>query len=84
MVYRNLFHQKKSKFEKASEVLKSKDAILKDRLRSYLASLTLEQVSGEKAMSRIKREIRDLINAEFWPEQKPRVDHVIFEDWAVQ
>ena len=71
-------------FDDASTMLKDKSLILTDRLRGFFAGLTLEEVSGEANLQRIKRDLRDLINAEFWPESKPCIDHVLLKDWAVQ
>ncbi|RKY27638.1 MAG: hypothetical protein DRP83_02030 [Planctomycetota bacterium] len=64
--------------------LDDKKVELKDWIMTYMAGHTLEQVAGRKNMIRIQREISDTLNQKLWPNQRPRVNHVLFKDYAVQ
>ena len=67
-----------------TEMLEKKKVELKNWIMTYLAGHTLEQVAGRKNMVRIQREIADALNEQLWPNQKPRINHVLFKDYAVQ
>ncbi len=64
--------------------LDDKKVELKNWIMTYMAGHTLEQVAGRKNMIRIQREISDTLNQKLWPNQRPRVNHVLFKDYAVQ
>ena len=70
-----------------AEVVKTvedKKIELKNWIMTYMAGHTLEQVAGRKNMVRIQREICDTLNDKLWPNHRPRIDHVLFKDYAVQ
>ena len=70
--------------DKTREMLDKKKVELKNWIRTYMADLTLEQVAGRKNIVRIQREIADAINEQLWPNQRLRINHVLFKDFAVQ
>ncbi len=57
---------------------------LRNLLTVYLASLTLEEIRGEKNLNRIRREIRNKLNEHLWPEQKPLIETIFLKEFAVQ
>ncbi len=69
---------------KITEILDKKKVELKNWIMTYMAGHTLEQVAGRKNMVRIQREIADSLNEQLWPNQRPRINHVLFKDYAVQ
>jgi flagellar basal body-associated protein FliL len=65
-------------------VLEKRTVELTSWLMTYMANLTLEEVSGRKNIVRIQREIRDAMNEQLWPGRRPRIEQVLFKDFAVQ
>jgi flagellar basal body-associated protein FliL len=59
-------------------------AELTNWLMTYLAGLTLDEVTGRKNIVRLQREIRDAVNEQLWPDRRPRVEQVLFKDFAIQ
>lgn len=57
---------------------------LKDWLMGYLRDHTLEEVTGKKNQIRIQREVAQSFNERLWPEGRPRIDHVLFDEFTVQ
>ena len=71
----------KEAFESA---VKAKKLELVNYIHTYFAGCTLDEVGGDKNRARMQREIRDALNDRLWPEQKPWIDHVLFEEFMVQ
>ncbi|MBN1556150.1 MAG: flagellar basal body-associated FliL family protein [Phycisphaerae bacterium] len=57
---------------------------LKNWVMGYLRDHTLEEVTGKKNQVRIQREIAQSFNERLWPDGRPRVDHVLFDEFTVQ
>ncbi|MBN1943965.1 MAG: flagellar basal body-associated FliL family protein [Phycisphaerae bacterium] len=57
---------------------------LKNWLMGYLRDHTLEEVSGKRNQIRIQREIAESFNERLWPDGRPRIDHVLFDEFTVQ
>lgn len=57
---------------------------LKNWLAVYLAGRTLDEVRGAQSLNRVRREICDAFNEQIWPQQPPRIHHVLFKEFAVQ
>lgn len=70
--------------ETAIPMLDKRRVELTNWLMTYLAGLTLEEVQGQKNIQRIQREIRDAINEQLWPDRRPRVEQVLFKEFAIQ
>jgi flagellar basal body-associated protein FliL len=68
----------------ATALINRKKIELTNWIMTYLAGLTLDEVSGRKNIVRIQREIRDEINKQLWPDRRPRINHVLFKDFAIQ
>lgn len=57
---------------------------LKNWLAVYLAGRTLDEVRGTQSLNRVRREICDAFNEQIWPQQPPRIHHVLLKEFAVQ
>jgi len=57
---------------------------LKNWLAVYLAGRTLDEVRGAQSLNRVRREICDAFNEQIWPQQPPRIHHVLLKEFAVQ
>ena len=57
---------------------------LKNWLAVYLAGRTLDEVRGAQSLNRVRREIGEAFNEQIWPQQPPRIHHVLFKEFAVQ
>lgn len=57
---------------------------LKNWLAVYLAGRTLDEVRGAQSLNRVRREICEAFNEQIWPQQPPRIHHVLFKEFAVQ
>lgn len=68
----------------ASKVIERRKPELKHWLTVYLAGLSLDEVRGSKKLNRIRREIEDAFNEQLWPDERPRINHVLFKEFAVQ
>ncbi len=70
---------------KATEkLLEAKTPILINWLTIYLASLSIDDVRGDKNLKRIQAQILDAFNGQLFPDQKPMIKHVLFKEFAVQ
>jgi len=69
---------------KGTEYLAQKHEILIDFVGGYIRGLTLERVRGQKAATRMKREITEGFNELLFPDSKPFVQTILFKEFAVQ
>ncbi len=70
--------------DKTTVLLDEKKPILINWVTIYLASLTLEDVTGDKNLKRIQSHIVDAVNETLYPDSKPRIKHVLFKEFAIQ
>lgn len=66
-----------------TEMVEKKKPVLNDRLITYLSNLTLDDVGEAKNLNKIRREILEAFNHLLWPDDKPRIDHLLFKEFAV-
>ncbi len=64
--------------------LERRKPMLRDWLTRYFAGCTLEQVRGTTNLNRIRREIKDAFNEMLWPNRRPRIDNILFKEFAIQ
>jgi len=64
--------------------LDEKKPLLRNWLTLYLAGLTLEDTRGDGNQKRIQTQIRDSFNEKLFPDSKPCVKRVLFQEFAVQ
>jgi len=70
-------------FDKVGTLIDDKMPVLRDWLTVYLASCTLDDVRGAANLNRIRREVLDAFNQQLWPDQKPRIQDVLFKEFTV-
>lgn len=69
---------------KGAAFIDEKKPVLVNWLAIYLASLTLDDVTGEANLKRIQSEIRDAYNEELFPDSKPQVEKVLLKEFPIQ
>jgi len=61
-----------------------KKPILTSWLTIYLASLTLEDIRGDRNLRRIQSQILDSFNEKLFPDARPQIKHILFKEFAIQ
>lgn len=61
-----------------------KKPVLTSWLTIYLASLTLEDIRGDRNLKRIQSQILDAFNEKLFPDARPQIKHVLFKEFAIQ
>ena len=69
---------------KGTAFIDERKPVLVNWLAIYLASLTLDDVTGEANLKRIQSEIRDAYNEELFPDSKPHVKKVLLKEFPIQ
>ena len=67
-----------------TRLLETKKPVLTNWLTIYLASLTLEDVRGNKNLRRIQTQLLDAFNEKLFPDSKPKIKHLLFKEFAIQ
>lgn len=70
--------------KKGITFLESKKPLLKNCLAIYLASLTLEDIRGDRNLRRIQSQIRDVFNEKLFLDSKPQIRNVLIKEFAIQ
>jgi len=69
---------------KGTALIEEKKPLLTDWLTIYLASLSLEEIRGDKSLKRIQSQVVDGFNEKLFPDAKPQIKSVLFKEFAVQ
>lgn len=69
---------------KIEKLFAEKMPILTNWITIYLASLGLEDIRGDKNLKRMQAQILDALNEQVFPNQKPKIKHVLFKEFAIQ
>jgi len=69
---------------KTTKLFEEKSPILTNWLTIYLASLGLEDIRGDRNLKRIQVQILDAFNEQLFPNQKPKIKHILFKEFAIQ
>jgi flagellar basal body-associated protein FliL len=69
--------------QEVNSAIDSKKEPLKNMLITYFSGHTLDEVSGDKNVTRIQREIAEEFNRRLWADGKPRIQEVLFKEWAI-
>lgn len=69
---------------KGAALLAQKTPLLKNWLTIYLASLSLEDIRGDRNLKRIQSQILDSFNEKLFPDAKPQIKKVLFKEFAIQ
>ena len=64
--------------------LVNKVPLIKNWLAIYLASQSVEDLQGERNLTRVLAEIRDLLNARLFPDTKGPIKNVLLSEFAIQ
>lgn len=70
--------------KKGLALFAEKAPILTNWLTIYLASLSIEDIRGDKNLRRIQSHILDAFNEQLFPDEKPKIKHVLFKEFAIQ
>jgi flagellar basal body-associated protein FliL len=71
--------------EKEGKVfLEQKKPLMKHWLTLYLSNQTIEDARGERNLMRMQTQISEMLNAGLFPEGKPRIQSVLFKEFAIQ
>ena len=70
--------------QKGGVFLEEKKPVLTSWLTIYLASLTLEDIRGDRNLRRIQSQILDAFNEKLFPDARPQIKHVLFKEFAIQ
>ena len=70
--------------KKGNALLEERKPLLKSWLTIYLAGQSLEDVRGNRNLRRIQSEILDAFNEKLFPDAKPKIENVLFKEFAVQ
>ncbi|MHC4570546.1 MAG: flagellar basal body-associated FliL family protein [Planctomycetota bacterium] len=69
---------------KGTDFINEKKPVLTNWLTIYLASLTLEDIRGNRNLKRIQSHILDAFNEKLFPDAKPQIKHILFKEFAIQ
>jgi len=64
--------------------LDQKKPIMKHWLTLYLANQTVEGIRGERNLLRMQAQISDTFNQGLFPDSKPRIQRILFKEFAIQ
>ena len=70
--------------DKGSAFIDEKKPVLTNWLTIYLASLTLDDIRGDRNLKRIQSQILDSFNEKLFPDAKPQIKHILFKEFAIQ
>jgi flagellar basal body-associated protein FliL len=70
--------------EKGTAFLNEKKPHLINWLNIYFASLTIEDIRGDKNQRRIQTQILDTLNEKLFPDSKPLIKEILFKEFAIQ
>ena len=72
------------KEKQGRDFLDDKKPILTNWLTIYLASLSLEDIRGDRNLKRIQSQILDAFNEKLFPDAKPQIKCILFKEFAIQ
>jgi len=70
--------------KKTTAFIEKKKPILTNWLNIYLASLSIEDIRGERNLRRIQAQVLDKFNEQLFPDATPRIKEILFKEFAVQ
>jgi flagellar basal body-associated protein FliL len=68
---------------KGKAFLNQNKILLLNKLTVYLASLSTENLRGEKNLDQVRSQIRDLFNKELFPHSKPCIRRILLKQLAI-
>jgi flagellar basal body-associated protein FliL len=70
--------------KKGTAFIEDKKPLLTNLLTIYLASLSLDEIRGDKNLKRIQSQLVDNFNEKLFPDAKPQIKRILFKEFAVQ
>jgi flagellar basal body-associated protein FliL len=70
--------------KKGAAFLEAKKPLLTNWLTIYLASLSIEEIRGNKGLNHIQSEVLDAFNENLFPDDRPQIKKILFKEFAVQ
>ncbi len=70
--------------EEGKSLLEKNEPVLNDWLSIYLASLSVADVQGDRNQRVIQSQIRDAFNQELFGDGEPKIERVLFKEFAIQ
>jgi len=70
--------------EKGLAFLKEKKPLLTNWLTIYLASLSLDDIRGERNLKSIQSQVLDAFNEKLFPDSKPEIKRILFKEFTIQ
>ena len=70
--------------KKGTAFIDDKKPLLTNLLTIYLASLSLDDIRGDKNLKRIQSQLVDNFNEKLFPDARPQIKRVLFKEFAVQ
>lgn len=70
--------------KKGIALFEEKKPVLTNWLTIYLASLGIKDIRGDRNLKRIQTQILDAFNEKLFPDSKPKIQHILFKEFAVQ
>lgn len=70
--------------KKGKTFIDEKKPVLTSWLTVYLASLSLDDIRGEANLKRIQSQVLDAFNEKLFPDSKPKIKQILFNEFAVQ
>ena len=70
--------------KKGTAYIDDKKPLLTNLLTIYLASLSLDDIRGDKNLKRIQSQLVDNFNEKLFPDARPQIKRVLFKEFAVQ
>lgn len=70
--------------KKGLSFLDEKKPLMTNWLAIYFASLSIEDIRGNRNLKRIQSQILDSFNEQLFPDSKPYIKHILFKEFAVQ
>ncbi|MHC4561688.1 MAG: flagellar basal body-associated FliL family protein [Planctomycetota bacterium] len=71
-------------YDEAIKRIETFHPTLIDKLTVYLSGCTIEEVRGPKNLNRIRREILEMFSQILWPDEKPKIEEVLFKEFKIQ
>ncbi len=70
--------------EEGQNLIEKNKPVLNDWLSIYLASLSVTDVQGDRNQRVIQSQIRDAFNQELFGDGQPKIERVLFKEFAIQ
>ena len=70
--------------KKGAGFIEEKKPLLTNWLTIYLASLSIEDIRGDKGLKRIQTEVLDAFNERLFPDSRPQIKKILFKEFAIQ